>query len=115
MLAARAERRDAPFRAVVLLCGAQPGWARQLPAAFERPLGTPAFVGAGEKDAVVGTGDDLAALFEHPERLTHTEGHRPLPASDAASCADAVVAFRKSMGLRPNRSRGCVMYTRNVF
>ena len=93
MLVARAERRGAPFRSLVLLCGARPGWARQLPDAFETALNTPAFVGAGAKDAVVGTGDDLAALFKHPERLTQTEGHRPLPASDAASYADAVVAF----------------------
>ena len=62
MLAARAERRGTPFRAVVLLCGARPGWARQLPGAFTTPLKTPAFVGAGRQDTVVGNGDDLAAV-----------------------------------------------------
>ena len=93
ILAARAERRGAPYRAVVLLCGARPGWARQLPAAFERPLTTPALIGAGAQDAVVGNGDDLAALFARPERRTHAEGHRPLPAADAAAYADSVARF----------------------
>ena len=93
MLAARAERRGTPYRAVVLLCPARPGWARQLPGAFERPLTTPALVGAGRQDAVVGNGDDLAALFARPERRTHAEGHRPLPAADAAAYADSIARF----------------------
>lgn len=93
MLAARAEQRGTPFRAVVLLCGARPGWARQLPGAFERPLKTPALIGTGRQDAVVGNGDDLAALFARPERRTHAEGHRPLPAADAAAYADSVARF----------------------
>ena len=93
MLAARAERRGAPFRCVVLLCGARPGWARQLPGAFSAPLKTPTLVGAGRQDTVVGNGDDLAALFARPERRTHAEGHRPLPAADAAAYADSVARF----------------------
>ena len=92
MLAARAERRGAPFRAVVLLCGARPGWARQMNE-FATPLRTPALIGAGAQDAVVGNGDDLAALFARPERRTHAEGHRPLPAADAAAYADSVARF----------------------
>ena len=93
MLAARAERRGTPYRAVVLLCGARPGWARQLPGAFTTPLKTPALIGAGAQDTVVGNGDDLAALFARPERRTHAEGHRPLPAADAATYADSVARF----------------------
>ena len=92
MLAARAERRGTPYRAVVLLCGARPGWARGA-AEFATPLRTPALIGAGAQDAVVGNGDDLAALFARPERRTHAEGHRPLPAADAASYADSVARF----------------------
>ncbi len=92
MLAARAERRGAPFRAVVLLCPARPGWARGA-AEFATPLRTPALIGAGAQDTVVGNGDDLAALFARPERRTHAEGHRPLPAADAAAYADSVARF----------------------
>ena len=93
MLAARAERRGTPYRAVVLLCPARPGWARQLPDAFSAPLKTPALVGAGRQDTVVGNGDELATLFARPERRTHAEGHRPLPAADAAAYADSVARF----------------------
>ena len=47
----------------------------------------------GNGDAVVGNGDDLAALFARPERRTHAEGHRPLPAADAAAYADSIARF----------------------
>ena len=93
MLAARAERRGTPYRAVVLLCPARPGWARQLPDAFSAPLKTPTLVGAGRQDTVVGNGDELATLFARPERRTHAEGHRPLPAADAAAYADGIMRF----------------------
>ena len=92
MLAARAERRGTPYRAVVLLCGARPGWAAAN-ADFATPLRTPALIGAGAQDTVVGNGDDLAALFARPERRTHAEGHRPLPAANAATYADSVARF----------------------
>ena len=87
MLTARAERRGEPYKAVVLLCGARPGWVKQFPPeTFDPPLKTPALVGKAEKDAVVLDGpDEIAKLFEAPERCSHAEGHRPLPAKREAS------------------------------
>ena len=89
MLASRAERRGAPYKALVLLCGARPGWVNQLPKdAFEPLLETPALVGSADKDTVVEGGPaEIAKLFKAPETCSHKEGHRPLPADKAASTA----------------------------
>lgn len=104
MLAARAERAGNPYKCVVLLCGARPGWTAQCdPSYFATPLQTPALVGSAERDGVVGaspTGapdgpDEIAKLFANVDRCSHPEEHRPLPANKAAkeSLQATIVAF----------------------
>ena len=64
------------------------------PASFgER--GSPARGALRDRSSIVeiGNGDELATLFARPERRTHAEGHRPLPAADAAAYADSVARF----------------------
>ena len=95
MLAAKAERAGTPYKGVVLLCGARPGWTAQFPAGtFAPPLETRALVGSAEKDAVVANGpEEQAKLFAAPERCSHAEGHRPLPGNrDASAALQATIA-----------------------
>ena len=64
------------------------------PASFgER--GSPARGALRDRSSIVeiGNGDELATLFARPERRTHAEGHRPLPAADAAAYADGIMRF----------------------
>ena len=64
------------------------------PASFgER--GSPARGALRDRSSIVeiGNGDELATLFARPERRTHAEGHRPLPAADAAAYAESVARF----------------------
>lgn len=100
MLAARAERAGRPYKCVVLLCGARPGWVAQLPPEyFATPLKTPALVGSAAKDDVVLTGpEEIAKLFEGCARCSHDEEHRPLPANRDASTAlqATIVAFLRT-------------------
>lgn len=84
ILVARYERRQLQVPCCVLMCGARPGWVRQLPSElFATPLATPALLVAAENDAVVGDGPQhMAKLFASPTLLTHPEGHKPLPSAD---------------------------------
>lgn len=83
ILVARYERREVQVPCV-LVCGARPGWARQLPPElFATPLATPALLVAADNDTVVGDGPHhMAKLFASPTLLTHPEGHKPLPSAD---------------------------------
>ena len=57
--------------------------------------GSPARGALRDRSSIVeiGNGDELATLFARPERRTHAEGHRPLPAADAAAYADGIMRF----------------------
>mmetsp|Transcript_11955 Transcript_11955/g.39330 ORF Transcript_11955/g.39330 Transcript_11955/m.39330 type:complete len:100 (+) Transcript_11955:422-721(+) len=77
------------------MCGAKPGWARQLPELFDDkgPLLSPALVVAAENDPVVGDGPyDMARLFRDPLIRTHNDGHKPLPSGgkDKRAALDAL-------------------------
>lgn len=81
LVAARAEKTSEgaapPFKCLVLLENARPGWPEQKPDLFAAPLSTPALVVGGQPDSEAAAA--VARLFAAPAMFHHADGHRPLP------------------------------------
>ena len=108
ILAAKAEREGRPYRCLVALCGARPGWAAELPDLFffrdgdsSSPLKTRLLCVRGESDAQVGPNVDaglpdgpteMAKLFRDVTLLTHPGGHSPFPGAAFGKAADHLAA-----------------------
>ena len=94
MLAAEAERRGEPFRRLVLLCGARPGWAAADPDLFGERLATEVLLVRADRDSVTGPDGamEMAKLFQAPQLAAHPGNHAPLPgAQHGREATDALV------------------------
>eukprot|EP00933_Yihiella_yeosuensis_P035617 TRINITY_DN29216_c0_g1_i1.p1 TRINITY_DN29216_c0_g1~~TRINITY_DN29216_c0_g1_i1.p1 ORF type:complete len:252 (+),score=52.04 TRINITY_DN29216_c0_g1_i1:49-756(+) len=96
MIAAQAHKKvGSAVKCTVHLCGTKPGWKTQKPELFDEPIPLPALIVHAEKDTVGLGADEVARLFEAPERLTHSGNHRPLPPAptEAKQLAASIVDF----------------------
>ena len=104
MLAAIMEQRGTPFRCVILLSPLLPGYVKQRPELFKKPLSTPCFIGYAADDPLMYNdkkecGPDEVAKLWMSERVTKRvhggPGHRPLPADkvERVTVAEEIVAL----------------------
>jgi len=87
--------KGAPFRCVVHMCTAKPGWVDQMPELFEWKLPVPALIIEAEKDMIAIGSNEIALGYETSERAKHTDEHRPLPGQldEAKALSDLIKAF----------------------
>lgn len=96
LLAAQAEAGEgAPLSFVVHICPARPGWPRQRPELFEKPLTMRSLHISGERD-FMNPPLCLKHLYEAPMCYMHEDGHRPIPGTssqEANRIARIIVEF----------------------
>jgi len=84
-----------PLHCVVHFCTTKPGWVGQTPDLFEYQLPLPALIIEGKVDETAKGSDEVASTYEHPVRLSHSDGHRPFPKKpdEAKKLAEDIHSF----------------------